>query len=186
MKSKQLLLGADASEFKDYWKESCRKVHGGEYAIGKRKTRRPFSAQKPIHIVMRSGRASGKWSFRQSRSYNKVIELIRAHARASDLKLYNLAVNSNHVHFLVRAKNRKSLQKFLRSVTGHLARFITGATKGNAKGKFWDALTFTRLVEWGRDFRCAFDYVVQNELEASGLQTYQPRRIRKIRIRSTS
>jgi hypothetical protein len=36
--AKQFTFGSYVDEFKDYWKESNRRVHGGEHAIGKRKT----------------------------------------------------------------------------------------------------------------------------------------------------
>ena len=42
---------------------------------------------------------------------------------------------------------------------------ITGACKGSAAGRFWDALAFTRLVAWGRDYLSVKDYVELNEQE---------------------
>jgi hypothetical protein len=51
-KEKQFTFGSYVDEFKDYWKESGRRVHGGEHAKGKRKTARPFSSMKPIHVVI--------------------------------------------------------------------------------------------------------------------------------------
>ena len=162
-------------------RESARKIHGGEHAKGKRKKARPFSSNKAIHIVMRSERAKGSWSFRRMSVYGKVIEQIERRAKVSHIRLYNLAVNGNHIHFLIRAKTKAQLQKFLRAITGCLARFITGARRGNAKGKFWDGLTFSRIIEWGKDFQITKSYVIQNVLEAEGAIPYQPRSSRSRR-----
>ena len=51
-----------------------------------------------------------------------------------------------------------------------------------AKGKFWDLLVFSRIVEWGKAFRIVMAYVLQNELEANGEIPYKARRI-KIKLR---
>jgi len=34
---------------------------------------------------------------------------------------------------------------------------------------------FTRIIEWGKDFRSTCNYVLRNTLEALGLQKYKPR-----------
>ena len=50
---------------------------------------------------------------------------------------------------------------------------MTGATKGNPVGKFWDQVAYSRVVEWGRSFRFAGNYVMINELEGIGLRSYR-------------
>jgi hypothetical protein len=37
-----------------------------------------------------------------------------------------------------------------------------------AVGKFWDALAYSRIVEWGRDWQGMLAYVSTNVLEARG------------------
>jgi REP element-mobilizing transposase RayT len=178
MALKQMTLGGTASEFKDYWKETGRKVHGSELSRGKRKTARPFESRKPIHIIMRAKVATGAWSFRRPQRYRAVGACIDHHAQASGIHVYNLAINGNHIHFLVRAKDKPSLKKFLRATAGHLARLVTGACKGKPQGKFWDALVFTRIVEWGRAYGHVRDYILQNVFEATGFVEYRPRKAR--------
>ena len=48
----------------------------------------------------------------------------------------------------------------------------TGAKKGVRFGKFWGALAYSRVVEWGRAFTEAKYYVLRNELETLGLMPY--------------
>ena len=54
---------------------------------------------------------------------------------------------------------------------------VWGRNADMASGlKFWDARPFTRIVEWGRDFKNFGFYILQNTLEATGFMPYQPRR----------
>ena len=89
--------------------------------------------------------------------------------------MYEFSNNGNHLHVLLRAKTRGGFQNFLRVLSAQIAARISGAKKGNAKGKFWDKLAYTRLVEWGKSFRVAKAYVIQNFLEAAGVVPYKPR-----------
>jgi hypothetical protein len=40
--------------------------------------------------------------------------------------------------------------------------------KARPIGKFWDALAYSRIVEWGKDWKNMLDYVGKNLLEARG------------------
>jgi hypothetical protein len=76
--------------------------------------------------------------------------------------------NGNHLHILLRSKHNRDFQNFLRTVAGHIAQMVTKAHRGAPKGKFWDALTFTRLGDWQRAYENLKDYVLQNLYEAAG------------------
>ncbi|MEQ1666451.1 MAG: hypothetical protein ABL927_13865, partial [Bdellovibrionales bacterium] len=52
--------------------------------------------------------------------------------------------------------------------------------------KFWDQRPFTRIVEWGRDFKNACSYLMQNSLEAIGFLEYKTRVRKYQRLNSTS
>lgn len=56
MRATQLVLSDDLK---------VKSIHGGEYAIGKRKARRPVVTKRPMHLVMRSSLATGRHSFLQ-------------------------------------------------------------------------------------------------------------------------
>jgi REP element-mobilizing transposase RayT len=183
IKRSQNHFGNMSAEFNDYWKTSGRKVHGGAYAKGKRKTKRPFDSKKPIHLVLRSSRAKGELSMLKKQI--KIKQTIDLYAKKWSVSLYRYSNNGNHLHLLLRAKNKKDFQIFLRTVSGVIARFMLNAKKGHAQGSFWDTLAFTRIAEWGVAFKKASKYVVQNILEAAGVIPHQPRKFRLVQIHST-
>ena len=154
-------------------------THGGEYSKGKRKKQRPISIKKSMHIVMKSSKAKGSYSLRAIHHKTKVEELIWRYAKRFHIKIYRFSVNFNHIHFVLKAKRREHLQNFLRTTAGLIACFILKAKKGIKKGKFWNLLAFSRIVEWGKAFRIAMAYLLQNELEASGLIPYKVRGIKR-------
>jgi len=156
-------------------------THGGEHSVGKRKKQRPISVKKSMHLVMKSSRAKGSYSLRAIHNKGKVEELVWRYARRFHIKIYRFTVNFNHIHFVLRAKRREHLQNFLRTTAGLIACHILKAKKGTKRGKFWDLLVFSRIVEWGKAFRIVMAYVLQNELEASGEIPYKARRTKSKR-----
>jgi len=94
------------------------------------------------------------------------------------VRVYEFSNNGNHLHLLMRAKSRRGFQAFLRGFAGTVAMKVMGSAKGRP-GHFWSKTAYTRLLEWGRAFLSARRYVVQNQLEASGVIPYQPRSKRK-------
>lgn len=113
---KNLSFADHDSEFSNYWKLENRKHHGGSYSIGKRKTLRPLSTRKPIHVVMRSDIARRAMSLRAYKNRIRVQEIIKKYAIKFNVRIYEQSVNSNHVHISLRVKSRKSFQDFLRTV----------------------------------------------------------------------
>ena len=58
-------------------------------------------------------------------------------------------------------------QRFLRTVTGLIARHVTGARKGRPFGRrFWSHVAFTRVVTGLRGFKQMRSYVEKNRVEA--------------------
>ena len=154
-------------------------VHGGEYAIGKRKTKRYISTNKAMHLTARSSLAVGQFSFRRKENLKVIRSLIANLGVRYHIKIYAQGIESNHFHILGRAKRVKDFQNFQRVLLGQVAQKITKAVRGKPFGKFWDKLSFTRVIEWGKkSFLYAKNYVIQNELEASGIIPYTPRKKR--------
>ncbi len=145
----------------------ARLAHGGDIRKGRRKLARPFDRKRPLHLVMRSTRARGNGSMLRHSSGVKA--LVFGTARRYDMRIYQFANTGNHLHFLVRAKDKENFQNFLRVLAGKIAQGITKARKGHAVGRFWDSLTYSRLLNWGREFFRVRRYVMQNELEGLGL-----------------
>jgi REP element-mobilizing transposase RayT len=160
---------------------SKRKLHGHDTRKGHRKLFRPIDPKKALHLVFRSERAKGNWSLRRFKHIEHIKKLTYFLAKRNQVKIIEYANGGNHIHLLVHAKDRVGFKRFTRTLTGLIARLVTGAKKGNSVGKFWDALFFSRVVEWGRDYFTVKAYVIQNALEAAGLLTYTPRKKSRLR-----
>lgn len=165
MKEKQLSifdLSSSAAEKREY---KTRLLHGGDYGKGQRKLKRPLATKKWMHLVLKSKRATGRYSMLSQRNSIKVEKLIVEQARKYKIDLKNFVNMGNHIHFQLRIKSRESFQSFLRSITGLIARLVTGAKKGNAFGKFWDGLAFTRIISTMDELVRLEGYILANTLE---------------------
>jgi REP element-mobilizing transposase RayT len=134
--------------------------HGATLARGRRKSLRPLSTKRPIHIVLKSKREI------YSRRAIIEAELHRMCTRFG-IRLYDVATASDHVHFVARIPSRKLYVAFIRSLTGLLARRF---------GKnLWALLPFSRVAHWGRAFMKLKKYLAQNREEAAGTRPYSSR-----------
>lgn len=155
-------------------------LHGGDFVQGKRKRSRPISTKAPMHFVLRSSIAKGNWSFLHPRHAKFIRELVPGLARSYGVRLYQWSQNGNHLHLLLLAKNRRLLKHFLMILSARISMKITGAKKGRPFGrKFFDAIPFSRIVEWGKAFKAVVGYVKLNVLEAAGVIKYRPRKGRR-------
>lgn len=151
------------------------KHFGGAYLKNSNpKEKRPLSTKRPLHLVMRSLLAKGERSF--LRKDREIQSLIRGQGRQLGVKVYRIANGGNHLHLVVLPHSRVAFNRFIRAISGLIARRILGAQRGSPKDqKFWEKRPFTRIVEWGRDYKVVSQYLVQNTLEALGFIPYQPR-----------
>jgi hypothetical protein len=145
--------------------------HGGERARGRRKVRRPFDPKRPVHLTLRSSRARGAWSMLRPRHRAQVLHQLQRMATKRDIRIYRFANVGNHLHLLVQAGSLAAFQAFLREFSGRVAAAITGSVKGRPQ-KFWDHLAWSKVVEWGRQYRAASRYILLNVLEGSGLRDH--------------
>lgn len=161
--------------FKEFEKEK-KKDFGGSLLRGNARERRPISVKRPMHLVLRSSMAKGENSFLRGKRDSQLKVLIHRMAKTKGVKVYRLANSGNHLHLIVLPSSREAFHSFIRSISGLIARLVLGVERGRAQGlKFWDARPFTRILEWGRDFKTACSYVLQNTLEALGFMDYRPR-----------
>jgi len=146
-------------------RELARTRHGGDVRRGQRKLDRPVSTRRPMHLVLTSHRARGPWSLRK---HDRAIrEVLRRMARRFDVRIYDFANVGSHLHLVLRARRREGFQAFLRSFAGIVARRITGARRARPSGRFFDALAWSRVVTWGRDYWGLRHYVFRNEIEGA-------------------
>ena len=141
---------------------------------GRRKHQRPLAFKRPIHIVLRSEKACGRWSFISTPTRRKVEKWLTKFAMKNSLRMYEKAIVSNHLHLLVKFPSREAYNAFIRALSGTLPRSIFRFQSKTES--FWDHRPFTRIVEWGRDYFGTKNYVEQNELEALGVIRYKPRK----------
>ena len=154
-----------------------KKDFGGALLKGNPRECRPISAKRPIHLVMRSSLAKGELSFLRPKRAKIIETLVRRLARERGVRIYRYANSGNHLHLVLLPRSRTAFVSYIRAVSGLIARITLEVERGRALGvKFWDARPYTRIVEWGREFKAVCAYVLQNTLEATGFIAYQPRR----------
>lgn len=183
-----------------------RKFHGGALLLGRRKSLRPLSSKDAIHFVMRSEWAKGVDSFLASRNRKAVERIIARFAKKFGVRIYRQSINSNHLHLLLRISNRVLYRAFIKAVSGKIASHIMGeqsfklfmnarsqrnnklnnsptekdagggAQTTEKKQGFWQFRPFSRVVNWGADFKTCSRYLTQNILEALGFVPYKRRK----------
>jgi REP element-mobilizing transposase RayT len=152
------------SFFKSHSEFSASRISHGGAGSGRRKTFRPLDRKRPLHIVLKSSHARGERSLLARKLAVK--RVVEQKAALYDITIHGFQNMGNHLHLLVSFKARKSMQTFLRVVSGLVARIATGARKGRAFGhRFWDHLVFTRIVTGRRDFETMSRYMTKNEVE---------------------
>jgi hypothetical protein len=143
-----------------------RAEHGGDLRRGKRKLARPIDPRRSMHVVLRSSRAHGAFSLLHPRHAKTVTATLYRAAYRNSIQLEQVGNSGNHVHLLLKGRTRRGIQDFLREAAGRIAQLVTGARKGQARGKFWDALAFSRVIALGRKpHAVAQRYVLQNAIE---------------------
>jgi REP element-mobilizing transposase RayT len=162
------------------------KYFGGAYLKNSNaKTKRPVTTKRSMHLVLRALVAKGVLSL--LRKEKKIKEIIYKQARVHGVKVYRLANGGNHLHLIILPRSREAFHAFIRSISGLIAREILRAERGCPKNlRFWDKRPFTRIMEWGREYKAVLNYLEQNVLEAYGFIPYQERKNRFNPIHSSA
>lgn len=134
---------------------------GGSLLKGKRKSRRPLSTNRPIHLVLKSDNAKGRFAFNPSDQKLKMLAVRMA--QKFGVKLYASALNWSHIHLVIRVKNREQYNSFIRAVAGAMVLKLKGG-----KG-FFTLRPFTKIGTWGRQLKTWIDYSQKNQQQAWGL-----------------
>lgn len=144
--------------------------HGGSLRK-KRKFRRarPISDRDSMHLILKSSRAAGPWSFRAAHNKRKVIALIEKFAAKNAVKVLSIANANNHIHLHIKLTTRHLYRAFIRGLTAALAMAITGASRWKKlKIKFWDYRPYTRILKGWKAVLTLRDYIRVNQLENAG------------------
>jgi len=143
---------------------------------------RPLTHTGSMHLVLRSSKATGIWSFRARNNEQKIKGITARFTHKYGIKLHSMANVRNHLHLHIGLPNKECYRPFIRALTAAIAMAITGASrwkplKKSAKDKFWDYRPFTRLVHGLKAFLRVNDYVDVNELEGIGYFRREAREI---------
>lgn len=144
--------------------------HGGDVRRGKRKLARPLATKRPLHLVFRSTKARGAKSFLHRRHKAAIHVFLLETAERFGIKLFRYENVGNHLHLVVQGRSRREIRAFLRVFPQKVMFQVTGACKGNPQGRFFDAIAYSRVVSWGREFEVLKNYLWKNAMEALGFR----------------
>jgi REP element-mobilizing transposase RayT len=125
---------------------------GGSLLAGSRKTVRPLTSKKPVHLVLKATN-----SFQLIKNKKLVEFLTHKYAHKFGIKVYEKAVHADHIHLAVQVPNRILYVRWIRALTSVLVKRIR-----NLK---WKLRPYTRVADWGRPFRNLKKYIFGNRLE---------------------
>jgi len=140
------------------------------------KRRRPLDSTKPIHLVLKANASV-------LRQNQVVLDLVQGEvqrwSKRCGVTVYRWANVGNHIHLAIRLGRVHQWSKFIRGLTGAIARKLQA--KGlKPPGPLWESRPFTRVVRsWRRAFKALLEYIEMNQLEALGIFTCQDRPLYK-------
>ncbi|MAV92018.1 MAG: hypothetical protein CL676_11415 [Bdellovibrionaceae bacterium] len=127
-----------------------------------RKQQRTLSSKRPTHLVLKANRST---LFKNRDFIQRTMD---RQARKFHHRILTSSIQKNHIHILIRFFDRASYIKFIRALTGLLARKL-------GRG-LWKFRPFTKVLTWGRETWNVNNYIFKNEMEVFGIWSYQPRR----------
>ena len=141
--------------------------HGGAESKGHRKEYRPLAEKKWIHLVLKSEKAKGAWSFLTPKNQILIQEILKSKANKWGVRIAEVINVGNHLHIKLKFKYREGFQNFLRAVTSLIARKITKSRRGLKTGKFWQGLAFTRVLKTSFEEMQLKGYFKANAIQAA-------------------
>ena len=143
------------------FKEKSRRFHGADVVRGKRKSSRPLAKGEPFHLNFKANK-----QIQQETAW--ITCVLYKFGRRFEVKVFDIDVSGDHAHLLIKIKHRRDYYAFVRAVTGVVAKALGAG--------LWKEIPFTRVANWGDDFKELKAYLKKNREEASGLRAYEPRK----------
>ncbi len=150
--------------------------HGGSIA-NSQKRKRPLSSRHSMHLVLRSSKAKGSWSFKKHQE--KIEGILQKFAKKYHIQILNHANVGNHIHLHLKTSTRKNYRAFIRAITSAIRITVTGYSKWNPapeKFQFWDLRPWSRILQTFREFKNLTKYIGLNQIEAMGLKRESAKR----------
>ncbi|MCC6277937.1 MAG: transposase [Oligoflexia bacterium] len=160
--------------------QSQTKGYGGEL-MKTRKGRahgRPLDTRHSMHLVLRSSKAKGSWSFKTTKNQEKIKLIISKFSNKYGIRILSLANVGNHLHFHIKLSTRFAYKPFIRAVTSSIAMAVSGFNRWSRDSdkldqieslRFWDYRPYTRVVLGYRALLCLSDYIQLNQFEGFGV-----------------
>lgn len=138
---------------------------------------RPIDTRNSMHLVLRSSKAIGNYSFRKNEHSQKIKSIVKKFSQKYGIIVHSLANVGNHIHFHVHIYNRGTYKPFIRAITAAIAMAVSGASRWckSKLGKFWDYRPFTRVIIGYKSFLTVQHYIELNQLEGFGYTKTQAR-----------
>src|SRR3954462_8464610 len=135
------------------------------------KGRRPLSTKKALHLVLKSAVAKGALSLSHFTNKQTIAGLVKSYSKKHGVQLYSYSNNGNHMHAVNRFRSVDAYKRGIKALTGHITYYLKQSYPELFKKikKFWLYRPWTRIVEWGRDFKKALKYLAINQMEAMGM-----------------
>lgn len=140
---------------------------GGSLLVGKRKSKRPLSVKRPMHLTLKSTRARNGLSFVNHR--RSLENLIVKVSKQYGIKIYDKAVNWDHIHFIFKLESIKSYHDWIRVLTSEIVSLLSQRTKQKLTD-FFTHRPHTKILSWGKQFKAALNYMVLNQMEIFGMR----------------
>ena len=148
-------------------KKYGRTSHGGAKSKGHRKEYRPLHPGKWHHLVLKSQKAKGLWSFLLPKNAQIVNETLKEKAKRWGITISEVVNVGNHLHIKCKFSDRTNFQNFLRSTTSLIARRITKSARGRKLSSgFWQGLAFTRVIKTKYEELQLTGYFKANRIQA--------------------
>ena len=106
-------------------------AYGGEL-LCQRKGRvqgRPLSTRHLMHLVLRSTKAVGSWSFKKKNHERDIKRLSEKFGDQYGVMIKSVANVGNHLHFHIKLSTRFTYDAFIRALTGSIAMAVTGTSR---------------------------------------------------------
>jgi REP element-mobilizing transposase RayT len=165
-------------------KDSIHFVLRSSWAMGSDSFLAQRNRQKIDQIISRFAKKFGVRIYERAINSNHLHLLLRMTNR----RLYRAFIKAVSGQIASQVMGQKSFLDFSRSRRNSVrgdgpkalsavpTSTITERKKSTVKAGFWQFRPFSRVVNWGRDFKMCVSYLKQNVLEAFGFVPYKPRK----------
>jgi REP element-mobilizing transposase RayT len=127
---------------------------GGSLLKGKRRSRRPLSHKRPIHLVLKA--TSTLQLLRHTKQVEQTLSYI---SKKFGVRVYSSATHADHIHLAILTPNRTQYVRWVRALTSLLCQRIRGLK--------WRLRPFTRISAWGKAFQRLKNYIFGNKQQGN-------------------